>query len=341
MAYVKINDEHLTNYANSIRQVKNNNKHYTPEQLEDEIQELAEKTIEQEATIIRQNNTIDQLNRREPKLETLDPINPSQEQITYKPSGDNIGFNTFTVNAPTAAGLNFNYADLKEGVEFLGGVGTYNPFPEQSYGGVYYTELGEGGYPKKILIKNMLKSARTIPQFFNISNDAKRELREVVFENCPMFLTAPQSIFQGFNYLIKVILPDSLTSIGTNAFQNCTSLTELALPDSLTSIGLQAFQGCSRLIVLSIPNSLTSIGTNAFQFCTSLTILALAQGFDCNGLNVSSSTRFTAETIVACLEALADRTGQTAYTITFGTTNLNKLTAEQKAIAINKNWNLA
>jgi hypothetical protein len=41
------------------------------------------------------------------------------------------------------------------------------------------------------------------------------------------------------------------------------------------------------------------------------------------------------------LEALADRTGETAYTLTIGATNLNKLTAEQKAIAIGKNWNLA
>jgi len=85
---------------------------------------------------------------------------------------------------------------------------------------------------------------------------------------------------------------------------------------------------------------LTSIGSSAFIYCSSLTNLTLAQGFNCNGLDVHWSTRFTAETIVACLEALADRTGQTAYTITFGTTNLNKLTAEQIAIATNKNWNL-
>jgi hypothetical protein len=77
-----------------------------------------------------------------------------------------------------------------------------------------------------------------------------------------------------------------------------------------------------------------------FRNCTSLTNLILAQGFNCNGLSVQWSTRLAAETIIACLEALADRTGQTAYTITFGTTNLNKLTAEQKAIATNKNWNL-
>jgi hypothetical protein len=78
-----------------------------------------------------------------------------------------------------------------------------------------------------------------------------------------------------------------------------------------------------------------------FYGCTSLTNFTIAQGFNCNGLNVSVSTRFSAETLVAMLEALADRTGETAYTLTIGATNLNKLTDEQKAIAIGKNWNLA
>jgi hypothetical protein len=41
------------------------------------------------------------------------------------------------------------------------------------------------------------------------------------------------------------------------------------------------------------------------------------------------------------LEALADRTGQTAKTLTMGATNLAKLTDGQKAIATNKNWTLA
>jgi len=39
--------------------------------------------------------------------------------------------------------------------------------------------------------------------------------------------------------------------------------------------------------------------------------------------------------------ALADRTGQTAYTLTLGATNLKKLSDEQKAIATDKNWTLA
>jgi hypothetical protein len=44
---------------------------------------------------------------------------------------------------------------------------------------------------------------------------------------------------------------------------------------------------------------------------------------------------------VSWLNALYDRTGLSAYKLTMGSTNLNKLTNEQKAIATNKNWTLA
>ena len=289
-------------------------------ELSGEVTELTTENTRLETLTETQRETIQNMldNPPQPKLYTPPVVTPSGIVQQISPPTGYDGLNNAVVDRVSAEGVGFHSEWYKEGKECLGKVGTYNPFPEHSYGGIYYTELGEGGYPKKILIKDMLRSTSTIPQFFNASNDAKRELREVVFENCPEILTIPINIFNGFNYLTTMILPDSLTSIGYNAFYNCTSLTEINLPDSLASIG-----------------------SNAFQNCTSLTNLTIAQGFNCNGLNVSASTRFTAETIVACLEALADRTGQTAYTITFGTTNLNKLTAEQKAIATNKNWNLA
>jgi hypothetical protein len=147
--------------------------------------------------------------------------------------------------------------------------------------------------------------------------------------------------FRGCTSLTEINLSNSLTSIGGSAFYGCTNLTEINLPNSLTSIGGLAFQGCTSLTEINLPNSLTSIGGSAFQGCTNLTNFTIAQGFNCNGLNIAYSDRFSVEALVAMLEALADRTGQTAYTLTIGATNLNKLTNEQKAIAIGKNWNLA
>ena len=146
-----------------------------------------------------------------------------------------------------------------------------------------------------------------------------------------------------FPYLSKVsfINCKNITSIGDSAFRECSSLTTVNLPDSLTSIGSFAFRGCSSLTTVELPDSLTSIGQDVFYGCASLTDVTIKIGFNCNNLNLSASNRYTAETIVSWLEALADRTGQTAYKLTIGTTNLNKLTAEQKAIATNKNWTLA
>jgi hypothetical protein len=68
-----------------------------------------------------------------------------------------------------------------------------------------------------------------------------------------------------------VVIPDSVTSIGSSVFSGCTGLTSVVIPDSLTSIGGGAFYNCSSLTSVVIPDSVTSIGDYAFQSCYSLT----------------------------------------------------------------------
>lgn len=146
--------------------------------------------------------------------------------------------------------------------------------------------------------------------------------------------------FYNFRTLRNVSIPNSVTSIGDYAFFGCTTLITLTIPNSVISIGADAFSGCKALTELIIPNSVTSISDTAFYGCYALTSVTLGQGFNCNNLNFSWSSRLSVETLVAMFEALADRTGETAYTLTIGGATLAKLTAEQKAIATNKNWNL-
>ena len=45
--------------------------------------------------------------------------------------------------------------------------------------------------------------------------------------------------------LTNIVLPQSLTSIGSEAFYECTGLTKLELPESVTLIGSEAFKDCS------------------------------------------------------------------------------------------------
>ena len=68
-----------------------------------------------------------------------------------------------------------------------------------------------------------------------------------------------------------MIIPDSVTSIGSLAFCDCDKLTSVTIGNSVTSIGDFAFSGCSGLTSVTIPNGVTSIGESAFEACTGLT----------------------------------------------------------------------
>lgn len=145
--------------------------------------------------------------------------------------------------------------------------------------------------------------------------------------------------FKGCYALDNIIIPNSVTIIKPDAFYGCSAFTEIIIPNSVTNIGKEVFRDCSNLSNITIPSSITSISESVFLNCTKLENVIVDDGFNANGLNLSSSTLYSVETMVAILNALADRSGELEqYTLTLGVTNLNKLTEEQKDIARNKNW---
>lgn len=174
-------------------------------------------------------------------------------------------------------------------------------------------------------------------------------LRQHAFAGCGLTsITIPDNVtiigsaaFYNCNRLTNLSLSNNITQILEKTFQNCANLASVILPEGITYLRMYAFDWCTNLSTLYIPSSLTTAEYSSFTNCPNLQNVTIGNGFNGSGLNLSASTRYTVQTIVDWLNALADRTGQTAYTLRIGSTNLNKLTAEQIAIATNKNWNLA
>ncbi len=73
----------------------------------------------------------------------------------------------------------------------------------------------------------------------------------------------------------SVVIPDSVTNIGKNAFFNCTNLISIEFPKYLKSIGCQAFASCTNLSSIKIPDSVQVIDEEAFVSCTSLKTVVL------------------------------------------------------------------
>ncbi len=88
-----------------------------------------------------------------------------------------------------------------------------------------------------------------------------------------------------------ITIPNSVTSIGDNAFYGCTGLTSITIPNSVTSIGNKAFGSCTSLTSVTIGNSVTSIGEWAFSGCTGLTSVVW-NAKKCSGWSYSSNAPF-------------------------------------------------
>lgn len=204
--------------------------------------------------------------------------------------------------------------------------------------------------------------------------DNLTEIGDYAFSNCGSLseITIPNSVTKIGHYafaytysLSELELPSNLTSLGSRAFRDshirsivipgsiqtipyqCFAdswLEEVTLEHGVTSIGTDAFY-CGGLRKAFLPNTLGDYTNQIFSSSNRLNHIILEDGYNstlnASRLGAGQITSDYVDWLVDMLEALADRTGQTPKTLTLGSSNLNRLTAEQKAIATNKNWILA
>jgi len=73
----------------------------------------------------------------------------------------------------------------------------------------------------------------------------------------------------------EVEIPNTVTSIGANAFFDCDRVTSVNIPNSVTNIGDYAFYKCTGLTSVIIPEKVTSIDQYAFTDCYDLAYISI------------------------------------------------------------------
>lgn len=80
----------------------------------------------------------------------------------------------------------------------------------------------------------------------------------------------PNSTFEGYRELKKIVLPSSLVTINDFAFSRCVNLESISLPEGLQKIGYYAFESCHKLKSIVIPPFVSTIKDNPFRGCRGL-----------------------------------------------------------------------
>lgn len=147
--------------------------------------------------------------------------------------------------------------------------------------------------------------------------------------------------------LESISIPDGFGSEATtlsNVFQHCSSLAAIHLPDGCGAKATNMtgmFSYCLYLRDLHLPAGFAQAATvvkDIFIMCGMLTNITGNPNFKVS-LSLSGSPHLTHDSLMVVINGL--QTVTTAQKLTLGTTNLARLTDEEKKIATDKGWTLA
>lgn len=91
----------------------------------------------------------------------------------------------------------------------------------------------------------------------------------------------------------KVVLPETIQTIGYGTFLYCESLEQINLPKDLKVIESEAFNQCRQLQINDWPGGLCTIGEYAFAACENLNAVQLPSSLESIGRNAFNSSGIT------------------------------------------------
>lgn len=132
--------------------------------------------------------------------------------------------------------------------------------------------------PSSLKIKGKIRKVVAIaPRAF--AKDEQGSITDIVL---PKYLVEiGEEAFRGSD-VTSILMPNTVKSLGTHAFEDCKKLKEVTLSSSLTLIPMAAFRGCDALQELQVPASVTKIADLAFE-ASGLKELELPMGVETVG----------------------------------------------------------
>lgn len=122
-----------------------------------------------------------------------------------------------------------------------------------------------------------------------------------------------------YSYLENINLPEGLKTIGNRAFDN-SELKDITLPESLESIGLNAFHNCDEIVNIKIPDGITELPDSVFDDCVKLTNVLLPSSleiignkafFNCvnlTSINIPDTVRYIGDEAFYCCYPITELT---------------------------------
>ncbi|MBQ9714314.1 MAG: leucine-rich repeat domain-containing protein [Clostridia bacterium] len=152
-----------------------------------------------------------------------------------------------------------------------------------AYEGKAVTKIGDSAFSERTVLEKIVipDSITTIASSAFINCSSLTEI--TVKENNKAYQSIDGNLYSKDKKTLKqyaigkidssFMIPNGVTTIGSDAFYYCRNLTEVEIPDSVTIIGSNAFENCINLTNVNIGNKVETIGKDAFRCCNLMEIV--------------------------------------------------------------------